>query len=57
MSVSDNQELKKKHSSRPVGGAEISSWGGVGSRQGSDWKTRAGKAMAGRAGGPILARG
>ena len=31
---SDNQELKKKHSSIPVGGAEMVSRGGEDSRQG-----------------------
>ena len=35
-------ELKKKHSSRPVGGAEASSKGGEASRQGGSWRTRMG---------------
>ena len=34
------KELKKKHSSRLVGGAETGSQGGENSRQGSSWRTR-----------------
>ena len=36
------KELKKKHSSRPVGGVEMGSWGGQDSQQGSWWKTGVG---------------
>ena len=43
---SNNQEvkLKKKHSSRPVGGEEMGSQGGEDSRQGTGWRTGVGKA-------------
>ena len=34
----------KKHSSRPVGGAETGSWGGKDSWQGSSWRTGADEA-------------
>ena len=34
------KEIKKKHSSRPVGGAEMGSGGGEDLWQGSGWKTR-----------------
>ena len=30
--------LKKKHSSRPVGGAEMGSWGGEDMQQGCGWR-------------------
>ena len=33
------KELKKKHSSRPVGGAETGSWGREDSWQGSGWRS------------------
>ena len=33
------KELKKKHSSRPVGGAEMGSWGGEDSYQGRGWQS------------------
>ena len=41
------KELKKKHSSRPVGGAETGSWGGEDSQQGNGWRTGAGEVAAG----------
>ena len=41
------KELKKKHSSRPVGGAEMSSQLGEDSQQSSGWRTGTGKVMAG----------
>ena len=37
--IPTTKELKKKHSSRPVGGAEIGSWGGEASQQGDSWRT------------------
>ena len=42
------KELKKKHSSILLGGAETGSWGGEDSWQGSIWRTRAGEAVTGR---------
>ena len=33
------KELKKKHSSKPVGGAETGTWGGEDLQQGSGWTT------------------
>ena len=47
-------ELKKKHSFRPFRGAEMGSCGGEDWRQGSSWRTRAGKAAAGRPGSPTV---
>ena len=51
------KELKKKHSSRLVGGAEMGSWDGVDSGQSGGWKTGAGEAEADGVGGPTLACG
>ena len=34
------KELKKTHSSRPVGGAEMSSWGAENMQQEGGWRTR-----------------
>ena len=51
------KELKKKHSSRPVGGSEMGSRGREDSWQGHGWRTRVGKAgkvVAGGAGGPTF---
>ena len=48
------KELKKKHSSRPVGGVETGSWDGEDSQQGGGWRTRMGKAAAGGVGGPTF---
>ena len=39
------KELKKKHSSRPVGRAEMGSQGGEHSQQGCSWRTMVGKAV------------
>ena len=39
--------LKKKHSSRPIGGAETGSWGGEDSRHGGRQRTGVGREMAG----------
>ena len=36
------KEIKKKHSSRPVGRAEMGSWGGEDLRQGGRWWTQRG---------------
>ena len=36
------KDLKKKHSPRPVGGAEMGSQGGEGSQQGGGWRTQRG---------------
>ena len=41
------KELKKKHSSRPVGEAEMGSQGEGDSLQGSGWRTSEGKVVAG----------
>ena len=51
------RELKKKHSFRLVGGAEMGSQGGEDVQQGGGWKTGEGKASAGRPGGLTLACG
>ena len=48
------KELKKKHSSRLIGGAERSSWG-KDSQQGIGWKTRVGEAVASGPGGSTFA--
>ena len=48
------KELKRKHSSRLVGGIEMGSQGREDSHQSSGWKTRAGKAAAGRVGSPTF---
>ena len=48
------KQLKKKHSSRPAGGAEMSSRGGKDSRQSSGWRTGVGEVAAGRAGDPTF---
>ena len=40
------KELKKKHSSRQVGGVEKGSWGEEDSQQGGGWRTEAGSAAA-----------
>ena len=45
------KELKKKHSSRPEGGAET---GSQDSQQGGSWRARVGEAAAGGAGGPTF---
>ena len=42
------KELKKKHSSKLVAGAETDSWGGEGTCQGGCWWSGAGKGVAGR---------
>ena len=44
------KELKKKHSFRLVGGAEIVNQGREGERQGSIWRTEVGEVAAGGAG-------
>ena len=49
------KKLKKKHSSRLVGGAEMGSQGGQNLGQGSSWKTAAGKVEAGGVGSPTFA--
>ena len=49
------KELKKKHSSRLVGGAEMGSWGREDKRQGTGWRTCVGKVVAGGAGSPTFA--
>ena len=54
------KELKKKHSSRPVGGAERGRDGQPGredSQQGSSWRTGAGEVVAGRQGSSWRTRG
>ena len=59
------KEIKKKHSSRPVGGVEMGSQGGEDAWQGSDWRIWVGEAVAvrldkeaaGGVGGPIFACG
>ena len=48
-------KLKKKHSSRPVGGVETGSWGGEDVWQGSGWRTGAGQVAAGGVDGPTFA--
>ena len=58
-------ELKNNYSSRPVGGAEMGSWGGEDLQQGGGWRTREGEALAsgpglavaGGAGGPTFVWG
>ena len=40
------KELKKKHSSRLVGGVETGNWGGEDSRQGGSWRTGTGEVAA-----------
>ena len=50
-----SKELKKKQSSRLVGGAETGSWGGEDSWQGGSWRPRMGKVVAGGPGGPTFA--
>ena len=47
---SDTKEIKKKHSSRPVGGVEMGSRGREDSRQGSGWQTQRGGGLWNRAG-------
>ena len=54
---STTKELKKKHSPRPAGGAEIGSWGGEDSWQSRSWRTEAGKAAPAGQGGPTFACG
>ena len=44
------KELKKKHSFRLVGRAEVGSQGGEDSWQGGSWRTRMGELEAGRLG-------
>ena len=44
------KELKKKHSSKLVGGRETGSWGRENTQQGGGWRTRVGESVAGRAG-------
>ena len=46
--------LKKKHSSRSVGGAEMVSWDGEDSWQGGGWSPTVDKVAAGRLGGPTF---
>ena len=46
------KKLKKKHSSRQVGGTETGSWGGEDSQQGGTWSTGEGEAAAVRVGSP-----
>ena len=48
------KELKKKHSSRPVGGVETGSQGREDTWQDSGWRTWAGEMMAGRVGSPTF---
>ena len=50
------KELKKKHSSRPVEGAETGSWGGEDSWQGGGWKTQRGGGLWNRAGQAVASR-
>ena len=47
----------KKHSFRPVGGAETGSQGGEDSQQDGGWRTRVGEEEAGGPGGPTFACG
>ena len=51
------KELKKKHSSRPVGRAEMGSQGKEDSQWDSSWKTGVGEVAAGEAGGLIFGCG
>ena len=51
------KELKKKHSFRPVGGAEMGSQGGEDSGQGGSLRTGVGEAAAYGAGGPTFVCG
>ena len=51
------KELKKKHSSRLVGGAEMGSQGRKDSKQGCGWRTRVGKVTTGGPSGPTLVCG
>ena len=51
---STTQELKKKHSPRLVGGAEMGSWGREDGRQVGSWWTGADKVVAGGPGGPTF---
>ena len=48
------KELKKKHSSRLVGGVETGSQGGEDSQQGGSWRTGTGKVAAGGMGSPTF---
>ena len=52
--IPTTKELEKEHSSRLVGGAEMGSLGREDTLKGSGWRTRAGKAAAGGAGGPTF---
>ena len=45
----------KIHSHRPVGRVEMGSWGGEDSQQGSGWRNKVGKVVAGGLGGPTFA--
>ena len=51
------KKLKKKHSFRLVGGAEMGRWGGEDLQQGCGWRTGMGEAAAGRSGGPTFTCG
>ena len=62
---SRTRELKKKHSCKPVGGAEMGRCSGETAQQGGNWRTRVGKMVAGgpgktaagEAGGPTFVCG
>ena len=51
------KELKKKHSSRPVGGKGMGGRDGEDAQQGGSWRAGAGKLAAGREGGPTFVYG
>ena len=51
------KELKKKHSSIPVGGTEMGSWEGEDTGQGGSLRTGVGEAAAYGAGGPTFVCG
>ena len=50
------KEIKKKHSSRPVGGAEMGSRGREDSQQGGGWRTQQGGGLWNRAGQAAASR-
>ena len=49
------KELKKKHSSRLIGGADTGSQGREDSQKGGSWRTEANEVAAGRVGSPTFA--
>ena len=49
------KELKKKHSSRPVGGMETGNQGGEDAQGGGGWRARVGKAAMGSPSSPTFA--